>query len=169
MLKSKVKSNHILMFILLLVFWLILSPKRDFAGVVIGIIISFSIIYFNKDFIVAKEEKQISIPRSMISMILYAISLVSEVIKSNIQVAKIVLSPSLPIEPHFVKVPVKMEKDIFKVLYGNSITLTPGTLTVDILEDYYIVHALTKESAEGLKDSIVERKVLRIEGKRNDS
>ncbi|MFP4457736.1 MAG: Na+/H+ antiporter subunit E, partial [Clostridia bacterium] len=60
-------------------------------------------------------------------------------------------------------------KDIFKVLYGNSITLTPGTLTVDILEDHYIVHALTKEAAEGLKDSIVENKILKIEGNRDDS
>jgi multicomponent Na+:H+ antiporter subunit E len=57
-----------------------------------------------------------------------------------------------------------MESDLLKVLYGNSITLTPGTLTVDITHDNYIVHALTKEAAQGLNDSIVEGKILKLEG-----
>ncbi len=163
---SKIKSNHILFFILLLAFWLILSPTRDIPGLIIGTIISIIIVYINRNFLITKSNKSIPLFSNLANIFSYTFTLVLEIIKSNIQVAKIVLSPSLPIEPHFVKVPVKMKSDLLKVLYGNSITLTPGTLTVDVTKDYYIVHALTKEAAKGLEDSIVEGKILKLEEKK---
>jgi multicomponent Na+:H+ antiporter subunit E len=162
--KSRLKSNHIFLFFFLLAFWLILSPTRDLAGIIIGIVISLFVTYINRNFVVAEKGKSVPILGNLVNIVSYTVTLVLEIIKSNIQVAKIVLSPSLPIEPHFVKVPVKMESDLLKVLYGNSITLTPGTLTVDITHDNYIVHALTKEAAQGLNDSIVEGKILKLEG-----
>ncbi len=66
----------------------------------------------------------------------------AELVKSNLNVAKIVLHPRLPIQPGIVKFTTTLKSDMAKMLLANSITLTPGTLTVDIVEDTYYIHWL---------------------------
>jgi len=76
-------------------------------------------------------------------------------IKSNIDVAKRVLSPSLPINPGIVKFKTKLTKNFAKMVLANSITLTPGTLTIDIVDDTFYVHwidTLTTNPEEAYKE-----------------
>jgi multicomponent Na+:H+ antiporter subunit E len=162
-----IKKNHIILFVALFLFWVVLSPKIDIASVVLGLIVAVLITLFNSEMIINREERPISFFRNIFNFTSYLLTLIIEIVKSNIEVAKIVLSPSLPINPHFVRVPVKARKEIFKVMYGNSITLTPGTLTVEITDDEYIVHALTDSAAKGLNNSKMEKKILKIEGGHN--
>lgn len=88
-----------------------------------------------------------------------------EIVKSNWDVAKIVLSPSLPINPTWVWVPATQKSDVGKVIYANSITLTPGTVSVEIEDDLILVHAITREAADGLLTGDMDRRVDAIEGR----
>jgi len=159
------RKNIIIMFFLLLFFWSIIDGKLTVESVLLGSSASILIIYLNKDILFTSSDGG---PVTLLFLwhftTLIAI-LIVEIVKSNINVAKIVLNPKMPIEPSFVRVPVRFKKDFNKVLYGNVVTLTPGTLTVDIVNDEYIIHALTKEAAEGLQGSELEKHVLLLEEK----
>jgi multicomponent Na+:H+ antiporter subunit E len=73
-------------------------------------------------------------------MIYYLIVFTWELIKSNLDVARRVLTPSLPINPGIVKFKTKLTTDYSKMVLANSITLTPGTLSIDIVDDTFYVH-----------------------------
>lgn len=85
--------------------------------------------------------------------------LIKEIIVSNIDVARRILSPSMPISPTLVRIKATQHGDMGNVVYGNSITLTPGTVTIDIDGDELLVHALTSEGAEALKTGDMRRRV----------
>jgi multicomponent Na+:H+ antiporter subunit E len=93
----------------------------------------------------------------------YVVNLIIEIVKANIDVAKIVLSKNMDIQPHFFKVPLHIKKDLNKVIYANAITLTPGTLSVDIEQDYILVHALTNAAANGIEGSVLEKGIIELE------
>jgi multicomponent Na+:H+ antiporter subunit E len=87
---------------------------------------------------------------------------------ANMQVVKIVLSPSMPIDPLVVEVKSDLKSDLGLTILANSITITPGTVTLDIKEDnVFVVHALTEYHAQGILERQIEHKVLKIEGSRN--
>ncbi|SDB90374.1 multisubunit sodium/proton antiporter, MrpE subunit [Pelagirhabdus alkalitolerans] len=151
------------MFALLLLFWVIIDARLSVETVLVGSVASLAILYLNRDLLFSKEEGGPLTGRFFLNFFSLIGTLVVEIIKSNIQVAKIVLSPKMPIDPGFIKIPVKPKKNVNKVLYGNVITLTPGTLTVDIIGDQYIIHALTKDTIKDLEDSVLEEKILRLE------
>ena len=88
--------------------------------------------------------------------------LLREVIKSSIDVARIVLSPSLPISPTTVELTTTEATEAGKVILGNSITLSPGTVTIDVHEDRLLVHCLTREGAESLQSMEVEQRTARL-------
>lgn len=87
-----------------------------------------------------------------------------EIVKANLHVAKVVLTPGLPINQRLVRVTGSQRSDLGQVVYGNSITLTPGTITLDIRDDEFLVHALTDETADGLIAGDMDRKVADLEG-----
>jgi len=68
-----------------------------------------------------------------------------EIIKANIAVVRAVLSPNLEISPTMTKIPTPQKSDIGKVMFANSITLTPGTVSVSMEDDHILVHALLSE------------------------
>jgi multicomponent Na+:H+ antiporter subunit E len=88
--------------------------------------------------------------------------LLVQIIISGISVAKILLSPSLPIQTSVVKFKVDYPNPHCKMILGNSITLTPGTLTIDINDDEFIVHAISPASFEGLASDQMPQQVLRL-------
>ncbi|MDX1513569.1 MAG: Na+/H+ antiporter subunit E [Gammaproteobacteria bacterium] len=93
----------------------------------------------------------------------YLAWLTVEVVKSNFDVARRVLSPELPISPTIVWVPASQSTDLGRVIYANSITLTPGTISINLENDEIEVHALTREGAEALVGGEMDRRVCGIE------
>ena len=71
-----------------------------------------------------------------------------EIIKANIAVVRAVLSPDLAVSPTLTRIPLHQKTDIGKVMFANSITLTPGTVSVDIQDDHILVHALLSEMSD---------------------
>ena len=97
--------------------------------------------------------------------LLYVPWLGLEIVKSNLHVARVVLSPKMPIQPRLVRVKATQKTELGQVIYANSITLTPGTITLDVRGGEFLVHALTDEVAEGLQSGEMDRKVTALEGK----
>lgn len=92
----------------------------------------------------------------------YFIWLFWQIIVSGIHVAKILLTPSLPIKSSVVRFKVNYPNPHAKMILGNSITLTPGTLTVDINDDEFIVHAISPVSFEGIANDKMPQQVLKL-------
>lgn len=87
-----------------------------------------------------------------------------EIIKANIDVARIILSPSLPISPSVFTTRASQSDELGRVVYGNSITLTPGTVTIGMEGDELTVHALTRTSAAGVQTGDMDRRVSKLMG-----
>jgi len=85
--------------------------------------------------------------------------LLREITVSNIDVVRAILSPRLPIQPHFLRVRTRQTTDLGKVILANSITLTPGTVTVDVQGDVLLVHALTESSGQAVAEGQLDRAV----------
>lgn len=87
-----------------------------------------------------------------------------EIVKANWDVAKRVLSPGMAISPTMLRVDASQKSDLGLVIYANSITLTPGTISVEVGDGKILVHALTREGAEALLEGEMDRRVTRMVG-----
>ena len=90
--------------------------------------------------------------------------LAGEIMKSAIDVARIILDPRLPVSPTVVRFAPRQKTVVGLVTHANSITLTPGTLSVEVRPDGFTVHALTAEGAAATAVSEIDRRVERFEG-----
>lgn len=144
------RKTFIATVVILFIFWLSITWKLHWQHLVAGAFCVAAVAVFNRELMLSQSERPLVLPSTVIKWITYILLLVWEVAKSNLAVAKIVLSPKMNISPCFVRFRPTVKKPLNKVILGNSITLTPGTLTVDIEEDYFVVHAITHENAEGV-------------------
>lgn len=92
--------------------------------------------------------------------------LLREIVAANLDVARRILDPRLPIQPTVVRVRAGQRTDLGRVIHANSITLTPGTVSVAVEGDEIVVHALTAEAAEAVCAGEMDRRVSRWEGQR---
>ena len=92
-------------------------------------------------------------------LVRFGAMLAREITVSNIDVVRAILSPGPPIQPHFLRVRTRQTTDLGKVILANSITLTPGTVTVDIRGDELLVHALTESSGRAVEEGQLDRAV----------
>ncbi len=90
--------------------------------------------------------------------------LLREVVRSNLDVARRILSRDPPISPCVTRIKAMQKTPLGQVIFANSITLTPGTLSLRVRDGYVVVHALTREAGEALQDGEMNRRVLRLEG-----
>ena len=97
-------------------------------------------------------------------LIRYVPWLIGQVIRSNLDVARRIVSPELPIHPSVVKVDATHHTEVGRVTYANSITLTPGTISLDVSAETIEVHALTEDAANDLMSGEMARRVQRAEG-----
>lgn len=88
--------------------------------------------------------------------------LLGEIIKSSLEVARVLLNPAMPIQPELVELTTSEETDSGKVILGNSITLSPGTVTIDVDKNRLLVHCLTANSAASLRSGEAERRTAKI-------
>jgi len=96
--------------------------------------------------------------------LLYWPWLAREVVKANLDVARRILSPSLPISPNVFTIKTSQRTDLGRVTFANSITLTPGTVSIDLQGDTIEVHALTEHAAQSLLEGEMDRRVTEMEG-----
>ncbi|MEH6651811.1 MAG: Na+/H+ antiporter subunit E [Motiliproteus sp.] len=92
----------------------------------------------------------------------YGLWLLWSVVKSNIDVARRIWTPSLPIHPNWRRLETRLSTPLQKTLFANSITLTPGTLTTDVNADHLIVHCLSEGICSELHQGEMERRIERL-------
>jgi multicomponent Na+:H+ antiporter subunit E len=94
----------------------------------------------------------------------YWVWLAQEIVKSSLEVTRAVLSPGLPISPTVAELEARSQHPLDVAILGNSITLTPGTVTIRIRDGRLIVHALTREGADNLLAGEMNRRVAALRG-----
>ena len=141
--------------------WLLLSGHYVPLLLTFGVLSSILVVWIAARLDVIDHE---SVPLQIkLSYVGYLAWLGKEIVKANIDVAKLVLNPALPISPVMIRVPATQSTDVGKVIYANSITLTPGTVSVEVEDDEILVHAITREAADGLASGDMDRRVDDIE------
>jgi len=131
--------RHIAIFIIALIFWLLVTFNLSLANILLGFVASaITTLIFGKYF-VGNLHKFLQ-PSRYLWLFIYLFVFTWEVLKANFDVAYRVIHPALPIKPGIVKVKLNVQSEIARVMLANSITMTPGTISVDIIGDYIYVH-----------------------------
>lgn len=133
-------------FLVLWFIWIVLSGFQLVELIAGGIIAMLLSLVINK---FVAYNFSIDLPIRLVKFVFIYLPLFTyKLVIANLQVARIVLSPSIHINPGFVKVPTKLKSDIAKLTLANSITLTPGTLSLDVKDDYVYVHWIDIKSKD---------------------
>ena len=151
-------------FLLFFAVWMILNGKVTAEICIFGVLISAALFYFMCRYMEYSLKKELLLFRLIPLFIHYFGVLVKEIVKANVCVLKIILSPELQPEPAFVYFDTDFKTGLARVLLANSITLTPGTITVSVEDDRFCVHCLDKELAEGMETSIFVKLLKEMEG-----
>ena len=149
------------MSLFLLAIWLLLSGHYTPLMLTLGVLSTLFVVFLATRADLIDRETQPTLLKP--SVLLYWFWLGREIIKSNIDVARRILNPRLPISPNIFTVRAGQKTELGRVTYANSITLVPGTVTVDIDEDVFTVHALTQAAAADLKRGEMNRRVCNVE------
>jgi multicomponent Na+:H+ antiporter subunit E len=152
----KIKS-FVVMSLLLFGVWLLLNASLDSQVLMIGGGVSIFIALFLCANCSLFSEMKFN-PKALFYSIIYIFVFLWALIKSNLDVAKRVVTPSLPINPGIVEVKTKLKSKIGRIVLANSITLTPGTLTIDIIDDSLFIHWIdvSSKDVEGATKAIVD-------------
>ncbi len=151
---TKTNGSELKQFVFLTIvlygFWLILSGVFDIKFLIIGLVSSIIIAWLTRSLlrmnsVSDQKETFLAYDFPYFKFLVYCIWLFGEIIKSNIYVVKLVLNPKMPIEPTVISFKRQMSNPAAHATLANSITLTPGTVTIDIVDDVYYVHAITNE------------------------
>ena len=122
-----------------LVLWLALTSTSDLSELIAGGVVCLIVSFFGARIYSKFGLPPISMKRILCSLV-YIIVLFWEVIKANFDVAYRVLHPRMPIKPGIVIIKTSLKSDIGKLILANSITLTPGTFTLDVIGDELLIH-----------------------------
>jgi multicomponent Na+:H+ antiporter subunit E len=146
----------------LFAFWLLLSGHFEPFLLAMGAASAIAVVLFSRRMRVADREGH---PIGLsLQALLYWPWLAKEIVKSALTVSRIILDPKLPISPTLVRFKPSQRSVVGLVTHANSITLTPGTITVEAEGGEFLVHGLTKAGAAGCVDSEMDRRVSRFEG-----
>ena len=153
------------MFLLLFCVWVILNGRITLEICILGILVSAAVFAFLCRFRDYSVKKELLLFRLFPLFVRYLWVLVEEIVKANVCVLKIILSPELQPEPAVVYFDTRLKSGIARVMLADSITLTPGTITVSLEGNHYCVHCLDRELAQGLEDSVFVELLEEMENK----
>jgi multicomponent Na+:H+ antiporter subunit E len=158
--------------------WLLLSGHYDVTHISMGVFSAALVVLINlrlRKYYFFEEE--IAETRAMIRgifptplrfvrVLFYIPWLILQIIVASLQVAAVVLNPKMPVDPALVRFKTKLPTLASKVILANSITLTPGTITIQLEDDQFLVHALMDVSSTGIIDGSLPGEVAKLYEKR---
>jgi len=146
---------------LLLLAWLLWSGHTDPLLVGLGVASSLLVLVVARRMdVIDRETLPALAPAALLT---YLPWLLWQIVLSSLHVARVILTPSLPVRSRLIRVAADQRTATGLATYANSITLTPGTLSLDVRGGRILVHALTDASARGLQDGEMNRRVCGIE------
>ena len=137
-------------------FWLLLSASFDVAHVVAGAFFAAVVMWLNP--VGGASATRLS----WVAALSYLPWLIGRILKSGFHVSRLILTPSLPIAPRLIRHQTNLKSDGELVILGNSITLTPGTITVEVAPGELVVHAIDEASCVDLTEGVLEARVARM-------
>jgi len=147
-------KHFIILFLTLFVFWVLLSGRMEAKYLIIGFVTSLVVTWVTIPLLrlpsTDGKGSYMAFDFPYGKYFIYWFWLLWQIVKANIDIALVVLNPKLPIKPQMVTFRKPMSNPLAHVTLANSITLTPGTITVDIEGDLYTIHALTESAARSL-------------------
>ena len=148
--------------VILFLFWLVLSGYFTAFLITMGALSAIAVMLLARRMDLIDHEGHPI--RLGWRIVLYWPWLFKEIVKSAWDVSKIILDPRLPISPTLVRVKTSQKTTVGVVTYANSITLTPGTISVEVSKGEILVHALTRDGAASLAEGEMDRRVTQFEG-----
>ena len=151
------------MFFLFFLIWIIFNGQFTWEIAGFGIVISGLIYWFTCRFLGYRPGTDLILLKKLFQILQYVFVLIKEIVKANFAVIRMITSSRYEIEPAVVRFKSDLKTAPARILLANSITLTPGTITVLLEEDEYVVHCLDKELAEGMNHSIFVELLEKLE------
>ncbi len=133
--------------------WIILNGRITPEILILGIFIAAAVFLFAHEAFGYSEKSEILVWRYLPLVVVYCLNLVFEIIKSSLAVIMIIMNPARKPDPVLIEFDSGLESDFQNVVLANSITLTPGTVTVNMTGDHFMVHCLIPEYADGIEES----------------
>ena len=152
------------MLVLFFLAWLIFNGRVTLEIVIFGVVISAAVFAFVCKFMGHSIKKELRLYKKVPGLLKYIFVLVIEIIKANLAVIKLILTRKEVTEPTLVRVHTNLKSETAKVMLANSITLTPGTITVSMEGDTLLVHCLDKSLSTGMDESDFEKMLEELEG-----
>jgi len=154
-------KHTISLFLTLAAFWLLNSGHYSVLVLSLGFVsIALVLIISHKMDVVDQESQPIYLSTKILG---YYLWLIKEIIKANITVVKHIWLGEKSISPTLKKIKISQQTDMGKVIYANSITLTPGTVAIDLVDNEITVHALLYKDIESLEVGEMDRRVTLLE------
>lgn len=152
------------MLLLFFIVWIVFNGRFTWEIAIFGVVIAALMFAFVCKFMGYSWEKERALYKKTPLLCKYIALLFKEVVKANLAICRLILTRKEIVEPVIVKVPVKLRTEFARVILANSITLTPGTITVSLTEQELLVHCLDKSMAEGMEDSDFVKLLEKLEG-----
>ncbi len=149
--------------VLFFLFWIILNGRVTVEIVVFGIVISLFLYVFSWKFLGYNSFHRLGVYRNSFIIIIYLFALIKEVFVSTIRMAGLVFNMRDIPEPVIVHFTTPIKNEFLQVILANSISLTPGTITVRLRDGEYQVHCYDKTMAKGLDDSVFVHLLSKME------
>jgi multicomponent Na+:H+ antiporter subunit E len=161
--RSRGPSNNLrrlAVFLILFAFWLLLSGHYDLFHLSLGLLCSLLVAFVSHDLLI-ENISGLKRLRKTWRFVLYVPWLIYQIVVANLHVAYLILNPKV-IDPRIVRFKTRLKSQFSMVTLGNSITLTPGTITMDITDGEFVVHALSKKVADDILSGEMERRVAHV-------
>lgn len=151
------------MLLLFFLIWVVFNGRLTLEIALFGIAVTGAVFAFICRFMDYSLQKERSFYKKLPLFLQYLFCLVKDIIVSNIAVSHMILTRKETMEPVLVHVHADLKTETARVMLANSITLTPGTITVAMTEDDLLVHCLDKSLSEGMEDSTFVRLLQKLE------
>lgn len=151
------------MYLLFLAAWIVFNGNVTLEILIFGVVIAAVMLLFMCKFMDYSLKKELNVYKKSIWFLAYIVLLIREIIKANLAIIPRILTVEEEMDPIIVKFRTSLKSDFTKMLLANSITLTPGTITVALEDDEYTIHCLDTSLAEGLENSAFEKALKKLE------
>lgn len=151
------------MLLLFFLVWVIFNGRLTLEIALFGVAVAGAVFAFVCKFMDYSLRKELCFYKRMPAFARYLYCLIKEIIMANIVVSRMILTRKEQMEPVIVHVHTDLKSETARVILANSITLTPGTITVSMTEDDLLVHCLDKSLSEGMEDSVFVRLLKKME------
>lgn len=151
------------MYLLFLLAWIIFNGNITLEIFIFGVVIAAVMLAFMCKFMDYSLKKELYVYKKSIWFLVYVAVLLREIIKANLAIIPKILTIEEEMDPIIVKFRTSLKSDFTRMLLANSITLTPGTITISMEGDEYTIHCLDTSLAEGLENSDFEKALKKLD------